>query len=63
MTTPQTEHSKPEVCTIRIIFPVQSDEQAIECKKKIKEALGDIPDVNIQFSLMSVPANMPPPVR
>ncbi|GAI82563.1 unnamed protein product, partial [marine sediment metagenome] len=26
-------------CTIRIMFPVESDEQAIDCKKKVKEAL------------------------
>lgn len=57
------EKPKGEICTIRIIFPVQSDEQAIDCKKKIKGVLSEIPDVNVQFSLMDVPANMPPPVR
>ena len=49
------EQPKKEVCTIRIMFPVDSDEQAIECKKKIRAALGDIPDVNMQFSMMDMP--------
>ncbi|MBA7526368.1 hypothetical protein ES705_18530 [subsurface metagenome] len=55
--------AKLEVCTIRIMFPVVSDEQAINCKKKIKEILSDIPEVNTQFSLMDMPANLPPPQR
>jgi len=42
-----------EICSIRIMFPVQSDEQAIEYKKKITAILSEIPDVQIQFSLMS----------
>lgn len=58
MTTPQQEKSKAEVCSIRIIFPVQSDEQALECKKKISEALSDITDVQIQFSIMTPPSGM-----
>lgn len=55
MTTPQTEQSKPEVCTIRIMFPVESDEQALSCKKKIKEVLQDIKDVSIQFAISDMP--------
>lgn len=42
-----------QVCTIRIIFAVETDEQAIEYKKKIGDILADIPNVQIQFSLMS----------
>ena len=53
------EQSKPEVCSIRIMFPVTSDEDAIACKKKIQEALGDKSDVNIQFSIMSSPTRAP----
>ena len=44
-----------EVCSIRIMFPVDSDEQAIEYKKKIATILAEIPDVNLQFSLMNTP--------
>ena len=45
-----------QVCSIRIMFPVTSDEQAIEYKKKISVVLADIADANIQFSLMTAPA-------
>lgn len=44
-----------EVCTIRIAFPVESDEQALACKKKVSEALSDIPDVGIHFSISNMP--------
>ena len=59
MTANTTE--KPELCTMRIAFPVESDEQAIAVKKKITEILAEIPDAAIQFSLQPVrPAmNMP----
>lgn len=49
------ENTKPEICSIRIVFPVESDEKAIECKKKIQEALKDLPDAQIHFSLMPAP--------
>lgn len=55
MTTPQTDKSKQEVCTIRIMFPVESDEQAIACKKKLAEALSDISDVVTHFSIGTMP--------
>lgn len=51
---------KKEICTIRIMFPVTSDEQAIEYKKKIGEVLAEIPDAQIQFSLMTPPGGMSP---
>lgn len=44
---------KKEMCTIRIMFPVDSDEEAIAIKAKIKEVLGDKPDVQVQFAMMS----------
>lgn len=44
-----------EICQIRIMFPVESDDEAIAYKRKIKEALSDKPDAQIQFSLMSAP--------
>lgn len=56
METPPQEKSEQELCTMRIMFPVESDEQAIGVKKKIKECLKDIPNSHIQFSLMpSIP--------
>ena len=50
---------KKEICQIRIMFPVTSDEQAIEYKKKIADILSEIPDAQIQFSIMSTPTSGP----
>ena len=58
-----TTPAKQEVCTIRIMFPVESDEQAIECKKKIATALSDMQDVQTQFSIMTVPSMPNAPMR
>ncbi|GAH11557.1 unnamed protein product [marine sediment metagenome] len=52
-TTPTPD--KQEICTIRIIFPVESDEDAIECKKKIQNTLSDKPDVLFDFTIKSMP--------
>ncbi|GAI75664.1 unnamed protein product, partial [marine sediment metagenome] len=41
---------KKEICTIRIMFPVESDEKAIEYKRKIAGILSEIPDAQIQFA-------------
>jgi len=46
------------VCSIQIGFPVSSDEQAIEYKKKIGEILSDIPNVRIEFTLTSMPKRL-----
>jgi hypothetical protein len=51
----QTTPDEIELCTIRIAFPVETDEQAIGYKKKISEVLADIPQVRIEFSLNNVP--------
>lgn len=50
------DQDKQEICSIRIMFPVTSDEQAIEYKKKIAALLAEIPDAQIQFSLSSLNA-------
>ena len=44
-----------ELCTIRIVFPANSDEEAIIVKKKIKEILSDRPDAQFHFNMMSPP--------
>jgi len=49
------EQSKKQICSIRIMFPAESDEQAIEYKKKIADLLASIPESNIQFGLMTPP--------
>jgi len=56
---PQTERSNQELCNIRIMFPVLSDEQAIEYKRKIAAILANIPEAQIQFSLVSGRPSMP----
>ncbi|MBA7571646.1 hypothetical protein ES708_13412 [subsurface metagenome] len=57
----ETEQKKPptQVCSIRIMFPVDTDEQAIDYKKKITDVLSDIPQARIEFSLMSRPPLIP----
>lgn len=51
---------KKDICSIRIMFPADSDEQAIDCKRKIKEALAEIANVQMQFSLMDASIKYPP---
>ena len=60
---PTTAQGKQEVCTIRIMFPVDTDEQAIEYKKKIAAVLADKQDVQQQFSIMTVPSMPNAPMR
>ena len=54
------EQSKKQVCSIRIMFPVETDEKAIEIKKKVSTALADISEAQIQFSLMDIPQGSKP---
>jgi len=58
----ENELKKPpqQVCTIRVGFVVDTDEQAIAYKKKIGDILADMPQARIEFSINSVPAR---PIR
>lgn len=56
METPPKAKSNKEICTIRIMFPVESDEKALEYKHKIADVLADNPDANMQFSLIPMPS-------
>ena len=47
-----------QVCTIHVGFPIESDEQAIEYKKKIAAVVADVPKARIDFSII---AAVPPP--
>lgn len=49
-----------QICSIRIAFPVESDEYAIECKKQISAVLADITQARIEFSLNSMPQRLNP---
>jgi len=44
-----------QLCSIRIAFPVKTDDEAIEYKKKIGNVLADIPQARIEFNLTTVP--------
>jgi len=48
-----------QICSIRIGFPVDSDEQAISYKQKITAILVDIPQARIEFGLSSMPIRPP----
>jgi len=54
------DKDKQQICSIRIMFTVDTDEEAIDCKKKIAEALKHKPDIQLQFSLANVPTS---PIR
>jgi len=46
--TPRIQQS---VCRIDIMFPVESDDQAIAVKQKVTEALAELAKKRIQFSI------------
>lgn len=48
------EMPKQEVCKITIIFPVKSDEDALNIKKKMKDLLADNPDALFNFNIGSM---------
>lgn len=50
-----TEKNEKQVCSINIMFAVDTDEKAIEFKKKIGEIFSTLPDVRIQFRLVTAP--------
>lgn len=52
-----------ELCTMRIAFPVMSDEQALDVKRKIGEILQGVENPQMQFSIMSIPDNDNPNAR
>ena len=54
METNDKPKTQTEICTIRIGFPVETDEQAIEYKKKISEILSDIPQVRFEFNISNM---------
>lgn len=58
--TDENKTSQPtQICSIRVGFPVTSDEQAIEYKKQLSKVLSDIPNARIEFTLMAVPTGLP----
>lgn len=52
-------NDRKEICMLNVVIPDISDERAIACKKKIEDALADIPNVQIRFSIMTAPKGTP----
>lgn len=57
------KNTPAQLCTMRIAFPVESDDQAIAVKKKISEILADVSDASVNFSLVDARAAMTMPQR
>lgn len=59
----QTNETTPpkEICTIRILFPVVSDAQALEVKGKISAAMSEIKNAQVHFSILPTPPTMGTP--
>lgn len=53
------EQPKKQVCRITLTFPIDSDDRAIEYKKKIAVIMADLEESQIQFSLMDVSTRPP----
>lgn len=48
-----------EICTLRIMFPVVSDEQALDIKKKVSAIVNEISNAQIHFAIVPSPP-LPP---
>lgn len=57
----QTIIQQKQICSIRIAFPVESDEQAIEYKKKIGNIVSGIESMRLSFDLTTMPVQIPKP--
>ena len=55
MTNEKQNRTGSEVCSITIMFPVDSDEKAVETKAKIKEVVSDIENVRFDFRITALP--------
>lgn len=60
---PTAQPLPKQMCSIRIMFPVDTDEQAIAFKRKIAEVLSPEPNASMQFSLMTGPPGTPTNAR
>jgi len=46
-----------QICSIRIMFQVETDEQAVALKSKINAIVSDIEGVRFEFTLVPAPQN------
>lgn len=57
----ETEQKTPQICSIKVTFPVETDEQAIQYKQAMTSVLATIPNAKIEFVLLSLPTSMGTP--
>jgi hypothetical protein len=50
------ETDKRQLCRITIMFPIDTDDKAVEYKKAITEIMSKVSDARIDFSLVSMPS-------
>lgn len=48
----------PQICSIKVTFPVETDKQAIEYKQALTSVLTTIPNCKVEFVLLSIPMNL-----
>ncbi len=51
---PPAPNEPKQICSINIAFPVESDEQAIEMKRKVELALAEVSDARFDFRIMKM---------
>ncbi len=57
---------KTELCIIKVMFPVNSDEKAFSIKRGIDSLLSDINDSRVEFTIKTIygiPPNIPLPAN
>ena len=59
----ENDQTQSQLCTLRIAFPVESDDEAMAVKKKISEILAGVKDAQVNFSLVNARAAMTMPAR
>jgi len=55
MTTPPQNQTGSDSCMMLIAFPITSDEQAVETRRKIKEVIVNIEGLRFDFRITSAP--------
>ena len=48
------KESPKQICSITVMFPVESDDAAIAVKKKIGDAVSEIEDARIDFRITNI---------
>jgi len=56
----ENEVRTKQVCTMSIVLPIVTDDEAIAIKKKIEVVLENVTDAMIDFRIRKMPKNGPP---